>query len=545
MHPLALCNFEGAHWLLFGPNVPPLIYYSHIPNIVISLFLAIYILFQNKKGLSNRVLFFTILPFVAWVFFALIFWATNRSDIVMFAWLIDILVEPLVYIGALYLLYVLIDKKDISFSKKALLSILYIPIPLLLPTPWVLSGFDISSCLAIEGPIALYYTYFVEILVTLWLIIFCVDRYVLTKDTKKRKEILYLSIGTILLLFAFAWGNIIGSFTDDWVLGDYGLFGMPIFLGFLVYSIVQYRLFNMKIIGTTALVSALWVITASLLAIQDIDITHAVVAGTLILTTIFGWILINSIRNVVKQREVIEEQKKKLEDSNEGQENLIHIMNHQIKGYLSKSRNIFAELQTNDYGEMPEAIKPLIKEGLDSLTEGVGFVQEVLNGSSAANGTIVYAENSFDLDEVVKSVADAQKQNAEAKELTLNLEIVPGSYHTIGDNVQLREAIKNLIDNSIRYTLKGRLTIKLESKENKMLLSVKDTGVGISEEDRPKLFTKGGRGKDSLKINISSTGYGLAFVKAVVEAHKGRVWVESEGAGKGSTFYMELPIRTQ
>ncbi|MES2213896.1 MAG: HAMP domain-containing sensor histidine kinase [Patescibacteria group bacterium] len=301
----------------------------------------------------------------------------------------------------------------------------------------------------------------------------------------------------------------------------------------------------MKIIGTTALVSALWVITASLLAIQDIDITHAVVAGTLILTTIFGWILINSIRNVVKQREVIEEQKKKLEDSNEGQENLIHIMNHQIKGYLSKSRNIFAELQTNDYGEMPEAIKPLIKEGLDSLTEGVGFVQEVLNGSSAANGTIVYAENSFDLDEVVKSVADAQKQNAEAKELTLNLEIVPGSYHTIGDNVQLREAIKNLIDNSIRYTLKGRLTIKLESKENKMLLSVKDTGVGISEEDRPKLFTKGGRGKDSLKINISSTGYGLAFVKAVVEAHKGRVWVESEGAGKGSTFYMELPIRTQ
>jgi signal transduction histidine kinase len=65
--------------------------------------------------------------------------------------------------------------------------------------------------------------------------------------------------------------------------------------------------------------------------------------------------------------------------------------------------------------------------------------------------------------------------------------------------------------------------------------------VGISDEDKPKLFKSGGRGTDSLKININSTGYGLAFVKGVVEAHKGRVWAESEGPGKGSVFYMELP----
>jgi signal transduction histidine kinase len=56
-----------------------------------------------------------------------------------------------------------------------------------------------------------------------------------------------------------------------------------------------------------------------------------------------------------------------------------------------------------------------------------------------------------------------------------------------------------------------------------------------------KLFTKGGRGTDSLKINVNSTGYGLFFVKKVVEAHKGRAWVESDGPRKGSTFFVELP----
>ena len=76
----------------------------------------------------------------------------------------------------------------------------------------------------------------------------------------------------------------------------------------------------------------------------------------------------------------------------------------------------------------------------------------------------------------------------------------------------------------------------------KILFSVKDTGVGVKEDDRQKLFKTGGVGKDSLKVNVRSSGYGLAFIKGVIEKHNGRVWFESAGAGKGSTFFVELPI---
>ena len=80
------------------------------------------------------------------------------------------------------------------------------------------------------------------------------------------------------------------------------------------------------------------------------------------------------------------------------------------------------------------------------------------------------------------------------------------------------------------------------SDGGKIKLSVKDTGLGITAEDMEHLFTEGGRGKDSVKVNVDSTGYGLFTVKMIVEAHKGRVWAESEGAGKGSQFYVELPL---
>jgi len=537
-----LCELEPANWLLFSSNVPPLIYYSHIPNIIIAISLAIFILVQNRKALANKILFFTILAFEVWVFFALAFWATNRGDMVMFAWLMDILVEPLVYIGCLYLLYVLIDGEDISFSKKLFLSILYLPVPLFLPTDLMLSAFDPVTCLAEEGPLALYYTYFVEILVTIWVIWFCIDRFSKTKGNKRR-EIIYLGIGTTLMLVAFAWGNIVGSFSDNWQLGDYGLFGMPVFLAFLVYSIVKFRLFNIKVIGATALVVTMWALTGSLLAIQDIETIRYIVAITFVILLIVGWYLIKSVRNEISQREEIEKLADDLKEANDGQANLIHIINHQIKGYLSKSRNIFSELISDSiYGPISEPAKPLLDEGLRSLSEGVEFVKEFLDAANVEKGTYAYNMEPLDFKTLVSEAAEHQKGFAEQRGLNYEVNLPEGNYSMKGDRGELSQAVKNLIDNSIRYTKEGNLWINLERKKNKILLSVKDTGVGISEELKPKLFTQGGRDKNSIKINVNSTGFGLSFVKGVVEAHKGRVWAESPGPNLGSTFFMELPV---
>ncbi|MBX4189627.1 HAMP domain-containing histidine kinase [Candidatus Parcubacteria bacterium] len=246
---------------------------------------------------------------------------------------------------------------------------------------------------------------------------------------------------------------------------------------------------------------------------------------------------------VVKLYKQVEQLNSDLEQANEGQTNLIHIINHQIKGYLSKSRNIFAELlDGDDYGQIPEETKPMLEEGLNSLTEGVDFVQQVLNSSSAEKGTLTYVMVPIDFKKIVKEMAGHEKKNAEGKGLTFELSIDEADYQMTGDFVQLKEAVRNLINNSVLYTPTGSIKVHLSRPESKVLMIITDTGIGLTEEDKAKLFTKGGRGKESLKVNINSTGYGLSFVKAVVEAHKGRIWADSEGRGKGSVFSIELPV---
>ncbi|MFA6797631.1 MAG: ATP-binding protein, partial [Candidatus Paceibacterota bacterium] len=92
-----------------------------------------------------------------------------------------------------------------------------------------------------------------------------------------------------------------------------------------------------------------------------------------------------------------------------------------------------------------------------------------------------------------------------------------------------------------KYTKEGSITVSLEKKDNsKVLLAIKDTGVGIAKETLPHLFEKFSRAKDAFKTNILGTGLGLYVAKKMMEAHKGRVWAESEGEGKGSQFYVEF-----
>ncbi|MEK7147801.1 MAG: HAMP domain-containing sensor histidine kinase [Patescibacteria group bacterium] len=247
---------------------------------------------------------------------------------------------------------------------------------------------------------------------------------------------------------------------------------------------------------------------------------------------------------VVRLYKEVEKLNEDLKTANEGQANLLHIINHQIKGYLSKSRNIFSELLTEPgYNACTDEAKPLLSEGFNSMTEGVTFVQNFLNASNIDRGMFTYNMVPADFKKIVTDIAETQKSAIQEKGLAFELNVAEGDYGITGDIIQLGQAVRNLLDNAMHYTLQGSVWAKLERVGDKVVFSVKDTGVGLSDEVKPKLFTKGGRDKDSQKININSTGFGLAFVKGVAEAHKGRVWAESEGPGKGSTFYLELPVK--
>ena len=193
-----------------------------------------------------------------------------------------------------------------------------------------------------------------------------------------------------------------------------------------------------------------------------------------------------------------------------------------------------------DYGRLEDKMEIAVKEGLRSDNEGIDMVQNVLSAANIKRGTMEYNIAAMDLRHLILDVVSEQKKNAEAKGLSFETDIREGDYNISGDSFQIKNVIKNLIDNSIKYTPAGKITVSLSKNNGKILFSVKDTGVGLTKEDKEKLFTEGGKGKNSQKINVESTGFGLFIAKSIIEAHNGKIWAESEGEGKGSRFFVEL-----
>lgn len=232
---------------------------------------------------------------------------------------------------------------------------------------------------------------------------------------------------------------------------------------------------------------------------------------------------------------------KEVDNLNKQQESLMHLINHKVKGSFTHSKYIFAGMLDGTFGDINEEIKKRAQQGLDSDDIGIKTINLVLNAANLQKGAVKYDMKKTDFKELVLKTIAETKGPAEAKGLQVETDIKDGGYAVLGDSFWLKEVINNLIDNSIKYTKAGKITISLEDGDGKVKFSIKDTGIGITDEDKKNLFTEGGRGKDSVKVNVDSTGYGLYSVKLIIEAHNGKVWAES-GSGKGSTFFVELPV---
>jgi signal transduction histidine kinase len=547
---IEICQWSTSRFLVFSDNVfDSLIYYSHLVPLIISLILGFFIFKASYRLLVSKILFVTILLLGFWLFADSILWATNNPKITMFLWSLINMVEPMIYAGILYFLYLFIDEKDINFYKKVFIIVLLLPTIILTSTKFSLSGFDLTNCFrdAIEGPLV-YYNYFIEILFICWILFFTIRRFFLAKDKESKRKILYITFGSLGFLIAFAFGNVIGSLFDlygvagdySWTVGQYEIFGIPIFLGFLTYLIVQYHSFNIKLIATQALVWGLVILIGAQFFFIKVPINYLLTGVTFIASIVFGYFLIKSVKKEVQQKEELAKLNINLQELLKQRESLVHLVTHKVKGSFTRSKYIFAGILDGTFGDINAEVKMRAQQGLDSDNMGIETVDLVLNAANLEKGTVKYDMKVIDFGELVKSTISEKKLSIESKGLKLETEIKDGTYNVLGDSLWLKEVSNNLVENALKYTREGKITVGLERRDKKILFYVKDTGVGVTPEDKANLFTEGGRGKESVKINVDSTGYGLYSVRLIVDAHKGKIWMEPNKEGNGSVFFVEL-----
>jgi len=173
-----------------------------------------------------------------------------------------------------------------------------------------------------------------------------------------------------------------------------------------------------------------------------------------------------------------------------------------------------------------------------------GLINDVLDLSQIHAGGMSIELEPVDPVQLVHEVVDTVQGLAEAKGLSLQVETGIEPTKIIVDRMRIGQVLVNLLNNAVRFTDGGNITLRLEPTNEGLVFSVQDTGVGIPQGDLPHLFKEFHQLDSGLSRRCGGTGLGLAISKAFVELHGGRIWVESK-VGEGSTFCFSLPMDSE
>ena len=233
----------------------------------------------------------------------------------------------------------------------------------------------------------------------------------------------------------------------------------------------------------------------------------------------------------------------KLEVANNAKTRFLTSMSHEIRtpinAVIGFNEIIARENNTPSVNEYTDYINRAARHLLS-------IINNLLDMEQITVGKLVINETHYDLNEVIRDVYSINAVRAKEKGLELNVVSVPKIPKFLyGDNVRLQQIIINLVSNAVKYTEKGSVTIEVdffarEGEDMDLIIRVRDTGIGIKEEDRPHLFDVFERFDQDVNKHTEGTGLGLALTKSLVELMGGHISVESD-YGKGSCFTVTIP----
>ncbi len=408
-------------------------------------------------------------------------------------------------------------------------------------------GFNFAP---VPGPLYVYFFIYFFALVTYGIAV-CIYKIKVTPEKKERMRYLYTILFT---LAASIGGGSVFATTFFSSIPPYPLILFSLYPLISGYGILKHQLFNVKIITTQFITFGLWIFILIRAFLSESSKDFVLNSGLLLISILFGIILIKNVQKEIENREKIEKLAADLSLSNDRLKELdsqknefVSMASHQLRGPLTAIKGYASMILEGDFGELLPAVKDAMDKIYKSTQDLVVVVGDYLDVSRIEQGRMQYDFSNFDLKELVQSVVNELKPNVGNAHLTLAFDSTPGILYMVNaDKGKIKQVIGNIVDNSIKYTPSGGIHIWLVPKPNgKALISISDTGVGIHPDVMPKLFAKFTRAPDASKTNILGTGLGLYVAKKMIEAHHGRIWAESPGSGKGSTFFIELDLLSE
>jgi signal transduction histidine kinase len=355
------------------------------------------------------------------------------------------------------------------------------------------------------------------------------------------------------VLIGFAGGST--NFLLDFDLNVYpvGNFFVSLYVILVAYAVFKYQLLNIRFIATEILVGLVSIILLIDLFLSRSSLQLMFLKSVILVVFVYlGISLIRSVLREIEYREKIrkayEVEKKasgELKRLSDVKNQFIMASQHHLRTPLTSMRGYIDLVLTGSYGKVP----PKIKEALTKFEISIKRLNKVINEflditQFQLGKEVVTLRDGVDLASIFKEVKEELGYEAKARGIKLEFKIPKNLPKIKADLEKLKIGMFNIIDNAIKYTQEGGVFIRVSTTDHRVLIEVKDTGVGIDKERQRDLFNRlFERGHDAMKVHGTGKGIGLFITAHIIKAHKGKIWARSEGHGKGSTFFIELPIK--
>lgn len=241
--------------------------------------------------------------------------------------------------------------------------------------------------------------------------------------------------------------------------------------------------------------------------------------------------------------EKLKTENEKLKILNENKSDIISITSHQLRTSLSALKWIFKMFIDEDVGKLTNEQNELIQKAYNSNERMLSLVNDLLTLNHTDESLFIFNFEKIDFLYLVEQTLFEFSGETNKKEVELIFLKPETPLPLINcDTKLMRVVLQNLIENAIKYSNKnGKVFISLKQKENFIITSVHDAGIGIKEEDKNNIFQKFYRASNAKEKDSIGSGLGLFTARKIVEKHNGTIWFENASGG-GTTFFISLPI---
>ena len=520
---------------------------------VSNLILGFLIYFNNRKSLINRIFGIWACSLFLWSINALLFYVPDYSSSTSLI-LGRFLYETAIIIVVVLLYLVSIFPFNIGLGKLRLFLIFAPSAPLLLLTigsDLIIQGAEstVYGNKVIFGPLFSLYAFFIISYMAL-------SVFVLLKKYKQGRgnikiNIRYILTGIAISGFLGIMANIVLPLFNIFDIAKFGSTSTIILVFLVAYAIAKHNFMDIRVIGTEffAIVLSFILFINVIFSDNFNDLVIKIVLFIAVASITF--LLVKSVVKEVRTRQKLEELTIKLRNANEDLKKLdaaksefISIASHQLRTPLSIIKGYVSVMMEGDTGKITSEQEDYLRKVYASNEKLIMLVNDLLDLSRIESGRIVYNFSPIFAAAFTENIVEELRSKAVAKNLTLkfNKQADGDLFIFYGDKNTLAQALFNIIDNGIRYTDQGKVEVDLIVDDNDIMWKIRDTGAGINNEEKKNLFQKMKRGERISRIYTEGTGLGLYVAKKIIDAHNGNIWAESEGIGKGSIFYVKIPI---